>query len=81
MAILGIHQHEWWKQLEDAGVTPPGVRRVIIDIPLDNVAVVYYECLADARMFSIDLVKMVSDEKAINVMDVPNGTRRPSPSG
>lgn len=80
MAFVGIQQHEWWKQLEDAGVVPPGVRRVIIDMPLDELAIVYYECLADARMFSIDLVNLVSGTKAINVMDVSNGTRHPSPS-
>ncbi len=77
MAFLGIHNPEWWKQMEEAGVVPSEVRRVIIDIPLDEPAVVYYECYADKRMFSIDLVNLVSGTKAVNVMDVPDGTRRP----
>jgi len=72
MAFVGSGQDEWWKQLEEAGVTPPEGRRGIIDISIDDAAKVYYECFADKRMFSIDLIKMVSGTKAINVMEQPD---------
>lgn len=49
----------WLTQLRDAGVVPPETRRIIVDIPLNGLVSVYYECNADERMFSIDLAALL----------------------
>ena len=80
MASTCADLSEWLDRLQKAGVVPPEVRRVIIDIGMDECVKVYYECLADKAMFSIDLVDLVSGTKAINVMDVQKRkTSKPAP--
>lgn len=60
--------------LEAAGIVPPETRRVIIDINVNCVATVYYECFADKRMFTVDLTKALSGAEVIGVADMPEKT-------
>jgi len=68
---MGHTLAEWYRPLIDAGVIPPATRRIIIDIPHDNIASVYYECAADKRMFTIGLAEMLKGVEAIGVIDAP----------
>lgn len=75
MAIgTGRNLREWFQPLIDAGVIPPTTRRIIIDIPCDNVVKVYYECEADKRMFTIDLAAMLKDADVVGIADMPEDT-------
>ncbi len=53
---------DWAKKLSDAGVVPPMCRRILIDIPFNEVVKVYYETYADEKMFTAELA--VALEKA-----------------
>ncbi len=64
----------WVKQLIDAGVAPPETRRLIIDIPVDDVVKVYYECYGDEKMFTTELAVALQKADIIRVpgKDDPN---------
>lgn len=62
----------WCEALEKTGLLPPEVRRIIIDIPLEDPVKVYYECFGDERMFTIDLANMLGKAEAIGVRDMPH---------
>lgn len=62
---------EWRQPLMDACVIPHNTRRIIIDIPEDNIVTVYYECGADERMFTIGLADMLKGADVIGVADMP----------
>ncbi|MDZ4250310.1 MAG: hypothetical protein U0990_09505 [Candidatus Nanopelagicales bacterium] len=53
--------------LASAGVIPPKCRRLIIDLQVDSIAKVYYECYADDRMFTIDVAKLLDGAEAVGV--------------
>jgi hypothetical protein len=60
----------WLKQLQAAELVPQETRRIIVDIPLQGIVRVYYECNADKRMFSIDLgVNLEPDNPVISVTE------------
>ena len=56
--------------LIEQGIIPPETRRVIIDIGIDAIAVVYYECFADEKMLEVlpDIVETAGDP-AIHITD------------
>lgn len=43
-------------RMQRAGIVPPETCRLIIDIGIDCVVRVYYECLADEKLIDVDLV-------------------------
>lgn len=60
----------WLKVLMDQGIIPPETRRIIIDLPCDDAAKVYYESFAAKRMFQIDPTKLLGDGvEAISVTE------------
>lgn len=63
-------QTDWVKSLTDAGIVPPGARRIIIDIAVYKIPTVYYEAEADERMFTVDLTKALSDAEVIGIADM-----------
>ena len=71
---MGYNLKDWFAPLIEAGVIPPEPRRIIIDIPSDDVVTVYYECDADKRMFTLDLVNALTDAEVIGVADMPEKT-------
>lgn len=56
MAIAGRKVTDWIKTFVAAGVVPPNTRRVIVDIAIDHIAQVYYECYGDTRMFTVEVM-------------------------
>ena len=71
MAIgIGRNLKEWFQPLIDAGVIPATTRRIIIDIPCNDVVMVYYECEADERMFTVSLGEMLKGAKAIGIAEL-----------
>lgn len=69
-----VHSSEiqaWLQRLQGRGIVPPEVTRIIIDIPLDDCVRVYYECLADEAMFSIEMADMLSGAEVISVTGGP----------
>ena len=59
----------WLKDMQAAGVIPTELRRIIIDVKMDEVAKVYYETLADECMFNIELGVIVKRAKVEGVAD------------
>ena len=49
----------WWAKLMDLGIVPPFTRRVIIDLELNKVARVYYECHGDGCVFDDPLLNIL----------------------
>jgi hypothetical protein len=60
---------KWRDALQEAGVIPPQVRRIIIDIDMDAVIKVYYETLADAKMFGVDMARALRGAEVIGVAE------------
>ena len=52
-------------ELINAGVVPQETRRVLIDIPYDDVCKVYYDCYANKRMCSAKFAKLLKDSTAV----------------
>ena len=51
--ITGLHM---LKALYEANIVPDKCRRVIIDIPYDDVVTIYYEGLGDERLLNINMI-------------------------
>lgn len=71
---MGHNLGEWLQPLIEAGVIPSATRRIIIDIKHDDIVLVYYECEADNRMFTVDLTKALSGAEVVGVADMPEKT-------
>ena len=54
--IMG-HNPKLIKALVDAGIVPDNCRRIVIDIPCNDVVTLYYEILGDTRLLDIDFAK------------------------
>jgi hypothetical protein len=66
----GVHggkYAEWLQQMIDLGLVPPETCRIIIDAGIDGPIRVFYECLADERMFNIELVDAMKGADVISV--------------
>ena len=61
------------KAMQEAGILPDNCRRVVIDIPYDDLVEVYYECLGDTRLLDVGMPKhlgaMVREVEAQKVID------------
>jgi len=68
MMATGQDLQDFWRSLKDLGLGPgENVRRVIIDIPCDELVRVYYECFADERMFELDITKAMQGAEVVSV--------------
>jgi len=70
--ITGISLQE---ALVEAGIIPSNCRRIVIDIPYDGLAMVYYECLGSDKLLEFDLPRHLQDAIKINV----SGKKEPPP--
>lgn len=48
-----IHAHDLVKRLIDAGIVPSNCTRVVIDLPIDDAARLYFECIGDERLIDV----------------------------
>jgi hypothetical protein len=60
---------EVWESLRDSGAIPPEVRRMVIDVQLNQPVLVYYECFADTKVVEI-IPDAISGGIAVSVNDV-----------
>lgn len=58
------------KALMAAGLADELTRRVVIDIPANDLVIVYREQLGDARM--LDIVGALSTDPSVQIRGVPN---------
>lgn len=58
---------DWAEKLIDAGIVPPMTRRILIDIPLNDVVKVYYETYADEKMFTAELAVALKKAEVVHV--------------
>lgn len=70
MAVIGHDLREFVKALSDKGVVPLNCRRVIIDIPVDNIVRVFYECYGDAELACADLATLLEGVRGERVPQV-----------
>jgi hypothetical protein len=54
MAVIPIAAHSLMRRMADEGILPKHCRRVIIDIQVNGIPQVYFECHGDERMYSIE---------------------------
>ena len=52
-----ISGHKLIKDLVDANIVPDNCRRVVLDIPCDDIVKLHYEVLGDERLLDIDFAK------------------------
>ncbi len=55
-ALMG-HNLPLIKALVDAGIVPDNCRRIVIDIPCNDVVTLYYEVFGDERLLDVDFAK------------------------
>ena len=57
-----------------AGIVPDHCKRIIIDIALDSIVQVYYQCNADERLLNVGLVDALLKDgvKGEKIDEVPN---------
>jgi hypothetical protein len=60
---------DWVVPLSEGGIIPPETRRIIIDVGMEQIVKVYYECNADERMFTIELADALKGADVISVGD------------
>lgn len=58
---------DWITQLKASGLVPPMCRRVIIDIPHDDVITVYIERMADTNQFEVVRDIIAGSTKVVEV--------------
>lgn len=52
-------------KLVDAGVVPKDCCRVVIDVRVDEMVKVYYDCFGDKQMLSLELASLLSEPGVI----------------
>ena len=60
---------KWIKNLQKAGLFPPELRRVIIDVSFEEAVMVYTESYGDERMFDVNLRTVVEGAKIVRAED------------
>ena len=57
-------------KLNEAGLIPDNVRRIIIDIPCDGLIVIYYECLGDKKQIDLVLEELIKNKDKLKIIQV-----------
>ncbi len=60
---------EWTKRMQAAGILPQELRRVIIDVSLEDCVKVYTESYGDEKMFDVSLATVVEGAKIVRAED------------
>lgn len=61
---------EFMNHLIDAGVAPPNLRRVVIDLAVDEIPKVYYETYACSKVLQVNVITMMHDADSIYADDL-----------
>ena len=65
--IIGF---EVGSRLAEAGLVPKSIKRIVIDIPLDGIVTIYYECVADKNTVEVAIEEFIKNKKRLKVVPV-----------
>ena len=66
-----IHTKSLVEEFVKSGIVPDNCKRIVLDIGIDSITMLYFECYGDERLIELDLPKHIG--QAIHIKEKGNG--------